>query len=96
MRSACASSTSLRHTHPPSARTQRLAAEEEAAAAAAAAQEAERVARLREEYEAAVPEEIKERVDTAVTKELAAFKEQLEQQQRELLARLDSVAPAAS
>lgn len=54
------------------------------------------MARLREEYEAAVPEEIKERVDTAVTKELAAFKEQLEQQQRELLARLDSVAPAAS
>ncbi|KAF5837883.1 flagellar C1a complex subunit C1a-32-domain-containing protein [Dunaliella salina] len=69
--------------------------EEEAAAAAAAEAEkaeAERVAQLREEYESAVPEEIKDRVAEAVERELARLKEQMEaqfqQQHAEVLASL--------
>ncbi len=54
----------------PGCTPQRTAAETEAAAAAAAAKEAERGARVREEYEAAVPDEIKERVDEVVAREL--------------------------
>mmetsp|Transcript_24263 Transcript_24263/g.66387 ORF Transcript_24263/g.66387 Transcript_24263/m.66387 type:complete len:277 (+) Transcript_24263:121-951(+) len=69
--------------------------EEEAAAAAAAEAEkaeAERVAQLREEYESAVPEEIKDRVAEAVERELARLKEKMEaqfqQQHAEVLASL--------
>ncbi len=57
--------------------------EEEAAAAAAAEAEraeAARLAQLREEYEAAVPEEIKDRVAEAVERELAHLKQKMEAQ----------------
>ncbi|KAG2437565.1 hypothetical protein HYH02_011207 [Chlamydomonas schloesseri] len=57
--------------------------EQEAAAAAAAAAEAaeaERQARLREEYEAAIPEEVKDRVASAVEKELARLQKVMEEQ----------------
>ncbi|KXZ53860.1 hypothetical protein GPECTOR_6g778 [Gonium pectorale] len=68
--------------------------QEEAAAAAAAeaAAEAERQARLREEYEAAIPEEIKDRVAMALEREVArlqkAMEEQFAAQQTELLAKI--------
>ncbi|GFR43137.1 hypothetical protein Agub_g4154 [Astrephomene gubernaculifera] len=62
------------------------------AVAAAAAAEEERQARLREEYEAAVPEEVKDRVAAAVEREVArlqrAMEEQFAAQQAELLAKL--------
>lgn len=51
---------------------QRAAEEETAAAAAAAAAEEERQARLREEYEAAIPEEVAEQVQIALDKELVS------------------------
>ncbi|PNW81692.1 hypothetical protein CHLRE_06g256450v5 [Chlamydomonas reinhardtii] len=56
--------------------------QEEAAAAAAAAEaeEAERQARLQEEYEAAIPEEVKDRVASAVEKELARLQKAMEEQ----------------
>jgi len=54
----------------------RQAAEEAAAAAA----EEERLARLRAEYEAAVPDEIRERVAAAVEREVALLKASMEEQ----------------
>jgi hypothetical protein len=51
---------------------QREAEEAAAAEAAAAAEEEERQARLREEYEAAIPEEVAEQVQIALDKELVS------------------------
>ncbi|GIL64618.1 hypothetical protein Vafri_18511 [Volvox africanus] len=69
--------------------------EQEAAAAAAAAAEvaeAERQAKLREEYEAAIPDEIKDRVAAALEQELArlqrVMEEQFAAQQADLLAKI--------
>ncbi len=47
-----------------------LEEEQRQSEAAAAAAEAERLQRLREQYEAAVPDEVKERVNEAVEREL--------------------------
>lgn len=70
-------------------------AEEEAAAVAAVEAEraeAERVRKLREEYEAAVPDEIKEQVSEAVERELGVLKAAMEnkflQQHSEVLTSL--------
>jgi hypothetical protein len=52
--------------------SQREAEEAVAAEAAAAEAEAERQARLREEYEAAIPEEVAEQVQIALDKELVS------------------------
>ncbi|GIL85896.1 hypothetical protein Vretimale_8967 [Volvox reticuliferus] len=63
-----------------------------AAAAAAEAAEAERQAKLREEYEAAIPDEIKDRVAAALEQELGrlqrVMEEQFAAQQAELLAKI--------
>eukprot|EP00955_Chlamydomonas_euryale_P091502 364630-Chlamydomonas_euryale.AAC.13 len=55
----------------------------EKAAADAAAAEAERQAQLREEYVAAIPEEIRDQVASAVEKELMQLKQQMEEQFQE-------------
>ncbi|KAL6763783.1 central apparatus associated protein C1a-34 [Haematococcus lacustris] len=71
---------------------QRLAALDAEAAAAAAAAEEERIARVREEYEGAVPDEVRDQVTAVVEKELALLRHsmeaQFEAQQQELLAKI--------
>eukprot|EP00195_Chlamydomonas_chlamydogama_P006526 CAMPEP_0202903122 /NCGR_PEP_ID=MMETSP1392-20130828/21865_1 /ASSEMBLY_ACC=CAM_ASM_000868 /TAXON_ID=225041 /ORGANISM="Chlamydomonas chlamydogama, Strain SAG 11-48b" /LENGTH=147 /DNA_ID=CAMNT_0049590113 /DNA_START=542 /DNA_END=985 /DNA_ORIENTATION=- len=66
--------------------------ERAAAEAAAAAEDEERNRRLREEYEAAVPDEIKDRVAAAVERELALLKKNMEEQfQSQLVVLQDKV-----